>query len=72
MSKQLETNSLGFEETTMKQYKLKATAKYHKTHMTGINLRFHNQSDQDVIEKLNSVKNKTDYIRQLIRADIQK
>lgn len=56
----------------MKQYKLKATAKYHKAHMTGINLRFHNQSDQDVIEKLKSVENKTDYIRQLIRADIQK
>lgn len=29
------------------------------------------ESDSDIIEKLNSVENKTEYIRQLIRADIK-
>ncbi len=28
--------------------------------------------DSDIIEKLNSVENKTDYIRGLVRADINK
>lgn len=43
-----------------------------KEHMTMICTRFHNANDADVIEKLKSVPNKVDYIRQLIRADINK
>lgn len=39
---------------------------------TRINVTFFNATDADVIEKLKSVPNKVDYIRQLIRADINK
>jgi len=56
----------------MKKYQLKATAKYQKANMTAVKVRFHNTSDLEVINKLNSVPNKTDYIRQLILADINK
>lgn len=56
----------------MKRYQLKATAKYQKTTMTAVKVRFHNVHDRDVINKLQSVENKTDYIRQLILADINK
>jgi len=56
----------------MKRYQLKATAKYQKANMTAVKIRLHNEHDHDVIAKLNSVPNKTDYIRQLILADIGK
>lgn len=56
----------------MKKYQLKATAKYQKANMTAVKVRFHNVSDREVIDKLNSVGNKTDYIRQLILNDINK
>jgi len=56
----------------MKKYRLKATSKYQKANMTGIHLRFHNVSDREVLAKLESVENKTDYIRKLILADINK
>lgn len=46
--------------------------KYHKDKMTTFAVRFHNVSDLDVINKLQSVENKTDYIRQLILKDIGK
>lgn len=35
-------------------------------------IRWMNKGDADIIEKLQSVPNKADYIRQLIRADIEK
>ena len=56
----------------MKTYQRKATNKYHKEKTTTISVRFHNINDLEVINKLNSVPNKTDYIRQLILADINK
>lgn len=56
----------------MKKYQLKSQAKYQKASMTAINVRFHNVSDREVIEKLKSVPNKADYIRQLILTDINK
>lgn len=37
-----------------------------------LTIRFMAESDRDVIERLNSVPNKTDYLRKLIRADIDK
>lgn len=36
-----------------------------------LTIRLMVESDKDVIERLGSIKNKTDYIRQLIRADIE-
>lgn len=35
-----------------------------------INVRFHLEYDRDILEKLDSVPNKADYIRRLIRQDI--
>lgn len=37
-----------------------------------LTIRLMAESDKDVIERLNRAQNKTDYIRQLIRADIAK
>lgn len=37
-----------------------------------LTIRFMAESDKDVIDRLNAASNKTDYIRQLIRADIAK
>lgn len=34
--------------------------------------KFFKKSDSDIIEQLDKQENKTDYIRQLIRADIQR
>ena len=56
----------------MKKYELKATAKYQKANMKSFQIRFHNTHDRDVINKLQSVENKTDYIRQLILSDLKK
>lgn len=36
-----------------------------------LTIRLMAESDKDVIERLNSVPNKTDYIRTLIRSDIK-
>lgn len=35
-------------------------------------LHFLSKSDSDIIQKLNNVDNKTDYIQELIRKDINK
>lgn len=48
----------------------KAVNRYHKRACTTISVRFHNKNDQKVLDKLGSVENKTDYIRQLILNDI--
>ena len=50
----------------------KAINRYHKKAFTTISVRFHNTNDRDVLDVLNSVGNKTDYIRQLILADMKK
>lgn len=56
----------------MNQKQLARVAKYQKKNMTTLKVRFHNVNDLEVINKLNGVPNKTDYIRQLILADIHK
>jgi len=43
---------------------------YQKTHSTRINLIFRNEEDSEVIEKIKSALNKSDYIRQLVLRDI--
>lgn len=50
----------------------RATMKYQKKAMTAMTIRFHNKSDAEVLNKLSEQENKTDYIRQLILADIAK
>ncbi len=46
--------------------------KFNKNCTTSFAFRFHNMNDQEVINKLNSVPNKVDYVRQLILQDIKK
>lgn len=47
-------------------------AKYDATNCRFFRMKFNLKTDADVINKLESVPSKQDYIRQLIRADIQK
>ena len=44
--------------------------KYKREKMTQLNLRFGNVIDADILERLNSVPNKRQYIIRLIREDI--
>jgi len=44
---------------------------YNKTKMKSYAFRFSYKEDQDIIDFLESIDNKTDYIRRLIRADIE-
>lgn len=48
-----------------------ATSKYLKANCKGFYLLYNLKSDADIIQKLSEVPNKQDYIRQLIRADIE-
>lgn len=46
--------------------------RYHKAHTTSICIRIMNNTESDIIEKLDSVPNKAGYIKSLIRADIER
>lgn len=46
--------------------------RYHKAHTTSITIRLMNNTEQDIINKLNTVPNKAGYIKTLIREDITK
>ena len=46
--------------------------KWEQENAKKITLRFWNKSDSEVIKKINAASNKTDYIRQLILADIER
>lgn len=45
---------------------------YQKKHSIRINLIFRNEEDADVINKIRSTSNRSDYIRQLVLDDIAK
>ena len=45
---------------------------YHKSSMTCISVRFHNENDADVIGEIKSQPSQADYLRRLIRKDIEK
>ena len=47
-------------------------SKYSKEKCRFINVRFHKEYDKDVLDRLDSVPNKTDYLRRLILEDIKK
>ena len=51
---------------TLKAYK----ARYDKENTKQIKFKFNNKTDADILEKLESLPNKTGYIKQLIREDI--
>lgn len=52
--------------------KNKYDQKFHKENYKRYGILFRLGADDSIIEKLESTENRTDYIRQLILADIQK
>ena len=51
-------------------YSQRAVEKWQAQNVRRITIALMRKSDADVLAKLDSVPNKTDYIRQLIRSDI--
>lgn len=52
--------------------RLRATKKYEKERVRQILLKFHKTHDAEIIEKLNSVDSKNNYVRQLILQDLER
>lgn len=46
--------------------------RYHKAHTVSLTIRLMKNTEQDILEKLDSVPNKAGYIKRLIRADLEK
>jgi hypothetical protein len=57
-------------ESKYQKYKASQNA-WQRAHMRQIQIKFNVIDDRDIIEKLDTVENRTDYIRQLIRKDLQ-
>ena len=51
-------------------YSQKAVDKWQSQNVRRVTIAFMRKTDADVLARLDSVPNKTDYIRKLIRADI--
>ena len=59
---------------TARQYEKnqnKCKAEWKKENTRCINLRFNKESDHDILKKFDSVDNKANYVRELIREDIK-
>ena len=54
------------------QKNIKRSNEWNKKNLKSVTIQLNKVSDSDVIEKLNLVSNKTEYIRQLIRKDLNK
>lgn len=54
-----------------RQNQRRNTATWNKNHSRCINIRFSLENDKDVLEKIDSMPNKAEYIRNLIRNDIK-
>ena len=52
--------------------KMRANSKYEKKHIRQILLKFHKTHEEEIIEKLDSVPSKNNYIRQLILQDLER
>lgn len=51
---------------------VRATTKYNKTHVIQYSLKLNVGTDEDMIAFLNSIENKNGYLKDLIRADMNK
>lgn len=51
---------------------LRANKKYEKANIRQILLKFHKTHDAAIIEKLDSLDSKNDYVRQLILQDLER
>lgn len=65
---------MAIKKSTGKSYEssIKASAEWNKANIRYIRAAFNVDTDAEILAKLDSVPNKTDYIRQLILADIAK
>lgn len=61
-------------KTDMKnsEAKIRANDRYNKTHTKNVAVRFNVNTDADIIAYLETVENKSEYFKRLIRADISK
>lgn len=73
MAKRKETR--GRKKTLTKKQRAKndqaCRENWRKAHTKIVNVRFNTETDKEVLEKLDSVPNKADYIRGLINNDIK-
>ena len=51
---------------------LRAIKKYDAANTTQLKIKLNKKTDRDIIEKLASVENKQGYLKELIRADMEK
>ena len=51
---------------------LRATKKYEKNNVTQLCVKYVTKNNQEILDKLNSVPSKADYIRKLILADLKR
>lgn len=56
----------------MNSAQAKASAKYDKANTKGVYLKLNTKTDSDIINRLDQVDNKQGYIKELIKADIEK
>lgn len=54
------------------QYIAERDNQWRKKHTKMISIRFNVETDADVLNKIASVSNKADYIRKLVRSDMEK
>ena len=50
--------------------KKKADEKWRRANLKQVKFNFNKPGDKDVLDKLDSVENKTDYVRRLIKEDL--
>lgn len=55
----------------MSEAQKKASAKYDRSHTRQIMLKLNLKTDSDILAKLESVKNKQGYVKNLIRNDLK-
>lgn len=51
--------------------RLRATIKYEKKNVSQICLKYVTKNNQEILDKLNSVPSKADYVRRLILQDLE-
>lgn len=52
--------------------RLRATKKYEKNNVTQLCIKYVTKNNREILEKLNSVPSKADYVRQLILKDLER
>lgn len=52
--------------------RIRANNKYAKNNVSQVSLKYVTKNNQEILDKLNSVPNKADYVRQLILKDLER